>query len=103
MIQLDVNIMGQPYRLACRDGEEKTLREAVAYLDGKMCALRDSGKVRGTDRIAVMAALSVAAEFLSVKAPQGPLSDMTILEVKQKLEAMHTVLDAALAPAENPA
>jgi cell division protein ZapA len=101
MIQLDVNIMGQPYRLACRDGEEKTLREAVAYLDGKMCALRDSGKIKGTDRIAVMAALSVAAEFLSVKAPQGPLSDMTILEVKQKLEAMHTVLDAALSPNEN--
>ena len=101
MIQLDVNIMGQPYRLACRDGEEKTLREAVAYLDGKMCALRDSGKVKGTDRIAVMAALSVAAEFLSVKAPQGPLSEMTILEVKQKLEAMHTVLDAALSPQEN--
>ena len=101
MIQLDVNIMGQPYRLACRDGEEATLREAVAYLDGKMCALRDSGKVKGTDRIAVMAALSVAAEFLSVKAPQGPLSDLTILEVKQKLEAMHTVLDAALSADEN--
>ncbi|MBW8899348.1 MAG: cell division protein ZapA [Massilia sp.] len=101
MIQLDVNIMGQPYRLACRDGEEATLREAVAYLDGKMCALRDSGKVKGTDRIAVMAALSVAAEFLSVKAPQGPLADLTILEVKQKLEAMHTVLDAALSPQEN--
>ena len=101
MIQLDVNIMGQPYRLACRDGEEATLREAVAYLDGKMCALRDSGKVKGTDRIAVMAALSVAAEFLSVKAPEGPLSDMTILEVKHKLEAMHTVLDAALSPQEN--
>jgi len=101
MIQLDVNIMGHPYRLACRDGEETTLREAVAYLDGKMCALRDSGKVKGTDRIAVMAALSVAAEFLSVKSPQGPLSDLTILEVKQKLEAMHSVLDAALSADQN--
>jgi cell division protein ZapA len=101
MIHLDVTIMGQPYRLACREGEERTLREAVGYLDGKMCALRDSGKVKGTDRIAVMAALSVAAEFLSVKSPQGPLSDMSILEVKQKLEAMHTVLDKALSPQEN--
>jgi cell division protein ZapA len=101
MIYLDVLIMGQPYRLACREGEQQTLREAVGYLDAKMCTLRDSGKVKGTDRIAVMAALSVAAEFLSVKAPQGPLSDMSILEVKQKLEAMHTVLDAALAPQEN--
>ncbi|TQK07334.1 MULTISPECIES: cell division protein ZapA [Oxalobacteraceae] len=101
MINLDVLIMGQPYRLACRDGEQKTLREAVAYLDAKMCALRDSGKVRGTDRIAVMAALSVAAEFLSVKSPQGPLSDMTMMEVKQKLESMHAVLDSVLAPQEN--
>ena len=101
MINLDVLIMGQPYRLACRDGEQKTLREAVAYLDAKMCALRDSGKVRGTDRIAVMAALSVAAEFLSVKSPQGPLSDMSMMEVKQKLESMHAVLDSVLAPQEN--
>ena len=101
MIQLDVTIMGQPYRLACKEGEEKTLQEAVAFLDGKMCALRDSGKVKGNDRIAVMAALSVAAEFLSVKAPQGPLADMTILEVKQKLGAMHAVLDTALTPQEN--
>jgi cell division protein ZapA len=101
MIQLDVLIMGQSYRLACKEGEQKTLREAVQYLDGKMCALRDTGKVKGTDRIAVMAALSVAAEFLSVKSPEGPLSDMTILEVKHKLETMHQVLDQALAPQEN--
>ena len=101
MIHLDVHIMGQSYRLACRDGEQRTLREAVSYLDGKMCQLRDSGKVKGTDRIAVMAALSVAAEFLSVKSPQGPLSDMSILEVKQKLESMHTVLDRVLADQEN--
>jgi cell division protein ZapA len=70
MIHLDVTIMGNPYRLACKEGEEKTLQEAVSYLDGKMVALRDSGKVKGNDRIAVMAALSMAAEFLSVKAPQ---------------------------------
>ena len=101
MIHIDVTIMGQPYRLACKEGEQRTLEEAVAFLDGKMCALRDSGKVRGNDRIAVMAALSVAAEFLSVKAPQGPLSDMSILEVKQKIDAMHTVLDSALTPQEN--
>lgn len=101
MISVNVTIMGQPYRLACREGEERTLREAVSYLDGKMCALRDSGKVKGTDRIAVMAALSVAAEFLSVKSPQGPLSDMSILEVKHKLESMHAVLDKVLSPQEN--
>ncbi|MFB9244218.1 cell division protein ZapA [Massilia antarctica] len=101
MIQLNVMIMGSSYRLVCKEGEERTLQEAVSYLDGKMCALRDSGKVKGNDRIAVMAALNMAAEFLSVRTPQGPLSEMTILEVKQKLTDMHTVLDNALTPQEN--
>jgi cell division protein ZapA len=101
MINLDVTIMDQPYRLSCQEGGERTLREAVHYLDSKMKALRDSGKVKGNDRIAVMAALSVAAEFLSVKSPQGPLSDLSIMEVKQKIEAMHIVLDGALTPQEN--
>ena len=101
MIHLDVTIMGTPYRLVCKEDEQATLKEAVAFLDAKMTALRDSGKVKGNDRIAVMAAISVAAEFLSVKSPQGPLSDMSIMEVKQKLGAMHTVLDSALTPQEN--
>jgi cell division protein ZapA len=101
MIQLDVNIMGQSYRLACREGEESALQQAVAYLNEKMCAIRDAGKIKGNDRIAVMAALGIAAEFLSTKSPDGPLSDLTLAEVKQKISAMHAVLDAALAPQEN--
>lgn len=101
MIQIDVTIMGQPYRLACKEGEEATLRDAVNYLDARMCTIRDAGKVKGNDRIAVMAALGIAAELLSTKSAEGPFADMTIAEVKQKIAAMHTVLDAALAPQEN--
>lgn len=101
MIQLDVTIMGQGYKLACKEGEEDVLREAVAYLDEKMTAIRDAGKIKGTDRIAVMAALGVTAELLSTKSPDGPLSGMSIAEVRQKIAAMHTVLDGALAPQEN--
>lgn len=101
MSQLDVTIMGQAYRLACKEGEEGALQQAVDYLDEKMCAIRDAGKVKGNDRIAVMAALAIAAEFLSTRSPEGPLSDMTLAEVKQKIASMHTVLDAALAPQEN--
>jgi cell division protein ZapA len=101
MPNLDVNIMGQSYRLVCKDDGERALRQAANYLDSKMCMIRDAGKVKGNDRIAVMAALGVAAEFLSIRAPQGPLSDLTILEVKQKISAMHAVLDNALTPQEN--
>lgn len=101
MIQLDVSIMGQAYKLACREGEQDALRQAVAYLDDKMCAIRDAGKLKGNDRIAVMAALGIAAELLALKSPSGPLSELTMAEVKQKISAMHTVLDQALAPQEN--
>jgi cell division protein ZapA len=101
MIQLDVSIMGQAYKLACNEGEESALQQAVAYLDGKMCAIRDAGKLKGNDRIAVMAALGIAAELLATKSPEGPLSDMAMAEVKQKISAMHAVLDAALTPQEN--
>ena len=101
MIQLDVTIMGQAYKLACREGEEGALREAVAYLDEKMCAIRDAGKIKGNDRIAVMAALGIAAELLATKSAEGPFADMTLAEVKQKFADMHAVIEAALAPQEN--
>jgi len=101
MIQLNVTIMGQAYKLACKEGEEGALQQAVAYLDEKMCSIRDTGKIKGNDRIAVMAALGVAAELLATKSPEGPLADMTIAEIKQKITAMHDVLDSALAPQEN--
>lgn len=101
MIQLDVTIMGQAYRLACKEGEEETLKQAVKYLDDRMCNIRDAGKVKGNDRIAVMAALGIAAELLVSKSAEGPFAEMTLAEVKQKIATMNTVLDAALAPQEN--
>ncbi|QAU33866.1 cell division protein ZapA [Janthinobacterium sp. 17J80-10] len=101
MTQLDVVIMGQTYKLACKEGEEATLLQAVAYLDEKMCVIRDAGKIKGNDRIAVMAALGIAAEFLSTRSPDGPLSGMSLAEVKAQIVAMHTVIDSALTPQEN--
>ena len=100
MIQLNVHIMGQSYTLLCKEGEQATLQQAVAYLDGKMCAIRDAGKIKGNDRIAVMAALGIAAELLSTQPGDGPFAGMTIAEWKQSIAAMHDVLDDALAPQE---
>ena len=101
MTQIDVIIMGHPYKLSCKDGEEAALRDAVAYLDARMCTIRDAGRIRGNDRIAVMAALGIAAELLGTKAPEGPLSALTMAQVQQQITAMHSVLDCALAPQEN--
>ena len=60
MKQVEVTIMGQTYRLGCPDGGEATLHAAVNEVDREMCAIRDGGRVKARERIAVLAALNVA-------------------------------------------
>lgn len=62
---VDINLLGRAFRVACNKGEEPALRSAAAYLDNKMRAIREQGKVIGIERIAIMAALNIAHEFLS--------------------------------------
>lgn len=63
MKQIEVTIMGQSYILACADGGESDLLAAVDHVDREMCAIRDAGKVKARERIAVLAALNVAYEL----------------------------------------
>jgi cell division protein ZapA len=60
MKQLEVQIMGQSYLLGCPPGGEQRLLEAVEKVDTAMCRIRDAGKVKARDRIAVLAALNLA-------------------------------------------
>ena len=60
MKQVEVQIMGQSYLLACPEGGEQRLLEAVEKVDTAMCRIRDAGKVKARDRIAVLAALNLA-------------------------------------------
>ena len=61
--QLEVTIMGQSYLLACPDGGEAQLARAVAQVDQEMCAIRDAGRIRARERIAVLAALNLAYQL----------------------------------------
>lgn len=62
MKQLEVKILGQSYLLGCPEGGEARMLQAVERVDGAMCAIRDAGKIRARDRIAVLAALNLAFE-----------------------------------------
>ncbi|WPC65503.1 cell division protein ZapA [Rhodoferax ferrireducens] len=75
MKQLEVQIMGQAYLLGCPDGGESRLLEAVEKVDTAMCRIRDGGKVRARDRIAVLAALNLAFDLAdkSSDAVQAPV------------------------------
>lgn len=60
-----VSILGKEYRVGCEEGEEDALLKAARYLDARMKEIRSGGKVIGTERIAVMAALNIAHELLT--------------------------------------
>ena len=67
--QLEVQIMGQSYLLGCPEGGESRLLDAVEKVDTAMCKIRDAGKVKARDRIAVLAALNLAFDVAERPAP----------------------------------
>ncbi|UXH76338.1 cell division protein ZapA [Roseateles amylovorans] len=60
MKQMEVTIMGQSYLLGCPEGGEAALAKAVGRVDKEMCAIRDAGRIKARERIAVLAALNLA-------------------------------------------
>ncbi|MDC8785101.1 cell division protein ZapA [Roseateles koreensis] len=63
MKQMEVTIMGQSYLLGCPEGGEAALGQAVSQVDKEMCAIRDGGRVKARERIAVLAALNLAYQL----------------------------------------
>ena len=61
---IEVTVLDRKLRIACTEQEQQDLLKAVQYLDAKMREIRDSGKVVGLDRIAVIAALNMANELI---------------------------------------
>lgn len=93
---LDVKILDRELRVACPEEEREALLDAVAYLDKKMSEIRDAGKIASVERIAIMAALNIANELLSMKVGRGvDLSDFT-----RRMHSMQTAIDHALAEQE---
>ena len=89
---LDVTIMGREFRVACPEGEKQALLKAVDYLDKKMREIREKGKVIGVERIAIMAALNISNELLSLR--DGGLD---VGAYKAKVATMTANIDQALA------
>lgn len=89
---VDVSIMGREFTISCTDEERASLIDAVNYLDKKMREIRDSGKVVGTERIAVMAALNITHELLNASS-----GGFDIGNFKRKIGHMQAQIDEALA------
>ncbi|MGC1819109.1 MAG: cell division protein ZapA [Casimicrobiaceae bacterium] len=114
MVTLSVSILGRDFKIACKDDEREELGEAVTFLDRRMREIRDTGKVSGGERIAVMAALNIAHELLRARrsvssvapgastapdlaAAGGAVDDDA---ARRRIRAMQVAIDQALAGQE---
>lgn len=89
---VSISILGKEYLIACAENERGELISAADYLDDKMREIRDSGKVVGTDRIAVMAALNIAHELLK----QSPDSSKGTPDVENRIKSIQSKIEDAL-------
>jgi len=86
-----VSIMGKEFMVACPEGEREALVAAATFLDRKMREIQESGKVIGTERCAIMAALNIANDLLDLRR-----RGTTTPDVDQKLRFLQTKIDAVL-------
>lgn len=97
---IDVSICGRDYRVACEPGEREALQLAVSFVDQRMQEIAGKSKTATPERIAVMAALNIAHEFLSFRESSAEVFD--IAAAKRRIDGMEARLDALLAGSVEP-
>ena len=86
MKQMEVTIMGQSYLLGCPEGGEAALTAAVTQVDREMSAIRDAGKVKARERIAVLAALNLAYQLAETPREKAAVSTPEIDALVKRLD-----------------
>jgi cell division protein ZapA len=90
-VPVTVKILEKDYRIACASNHKESLEDSAALLNDKMLEIRSSGKVIGSDRIAVMAALNLAHDLL-----QQQQQTATDCPLKNHLRQLREKIDGAV-------
>ena len=99
MKQMEVTILGQSYLLGCPEGGETALLDAVGNVDREMSAIRDGGKVKARERIAVLAALNLAYALAGrppTRAAAAPQAAGPVAAGEVDIDGLISRLDEAL-------
>ncbi len=87
-----LNILGKEYKIACAEHEKEGLISSAEQLDQQMRKIRQSGKVSGADRVAVLAALNLTHELVQFKKTNTPTSS----DLDENIKKMYIKIDTAL-------
>jgi cell division protein ZapA len=89
---VSVTILDKEYLIACPEEERHDLIRSADYLDRKMREIRDAGKIIGSDRIAVMAALNISHELLTQSGESGKMDS----SIGQRIKGLEAKIEDAL-------
>jgi cell division protein ZapA len=99
-----ITVMGREFRVAAPDGEERQLLASVEFLNKKMREIRDTGKVVGNERIAIMAALNIAHEHMqkpgAPRAAKSPLAEIDADFARSRISAFEDIIEKAISDQE---
>lgn len=90
--RVSIRILEKEYHISCPAEERSDLLDSAEYLNGKMREIRDTGKVVGLDRIAVIAALNMAHDLLRTRNRDDGLET----DVANRLRILRERVESAL-------
>ncbi len=91
--RVSVRILEKEYHITCPIEERSDLLDSAEFLNTKMREIRDSGKVVGHDRIAVMVALNLANELMRIKGREAKLENEVVGRVRHLRERVEGALE----------
>jgi len=94
---IEITVLDRTLRIACKEEEQEDLLKAAEYLDKKMREIRDRGKVIGGERTAILAALNITHELLSIKVGR----QFDIGDFKRRMRGMVAAIDEAMSAQED--
>jgi cell division protein ZapA len=94
--QVEVGIAGQTYTFAVSPENEAALVEAAALVDGQMSRIKGGSTTKGVERVAVMAAISLASDLLALQRKQASESALPVDAIRAKIRELHDRTDEAL-------
>jgi len=94
-IAVTVQILGKDYRVSCPREEQEGLKNSARYLDRKMQEIKKGGKIVGSERVAVMAALNIAHELLQEQTVSSSRDEVLKARIQGLQERITVALDSS--------
>ncbi len=93
-IPVTIRILDKEYRIGCKEGEQEGLITSARYVDQRMREIRQSGRIIGSDRVAVLVALNIAHELLNHRQLQNRSEQAIGQRIRSLQKKIEVVLES---------